>query len=154
MADKSPQAPTPRIVNKQANRLFHIEDTLEAGLVLTGSEVKSIRAAKVNLKEGYVRLQDGEAWLVGVHISPYLEANRQNHEPMRKRKLLLHKREITKLFGKVARQGYTLVPMALYFERGKVKLEMGVGKGKKLHDKRHDLKEKDVKREMDRARRR
>jgi SsrA-binding protein len=154
MVKDSKKNVAPRILNKQARRLFHIEDTLEAGLVLLGSEVKSIRLAKVNLKEGYIRIEGGEAWLVGVHISPYKQANRQNHEPMRPRKLLLHKREIEKLFGKVSRQGYTLVPMAVYFHRGKVKLEVGVGKGKKLHDKRQDLKERDVKREMDRARRR
>jgi SsrA-binding protein len=152
--DLKNKAGTPRIVNKQARRLFHIDETLEAGLVLLGSEVKSIRLAKVNLKEGYVRVEDGEAWLVGVHISTYEQANKQNHEPMRRRKLLLHKKQITKLFGKVSRQGYTLIPMAMYFHRGKVKLEVGVGKGKKLHDKRHDQKERDVKRELDRARRR
>ena len=100
------------------------------------------------------RVEAGEAWLVGVHISPYEQANRQNHEPMRKRKLLLHRREIEKLTGKVSRQGYTLVPVALYFVRGRVKLEVGLGKGKKLHDKREDLKQRDIKREMDRARRR
>ncbi len=154
MAKRDKKAGTPRIVNKQARRLYHIEDTLEAGLVLQGSEVKSIRLGKVNLKEGYVRVADGEAWLVGVHISPYEQANRQNHDPMRRRKLLLHKREITKLFGKVSRQGYTLVPVAMYFSRGRVKLEVGVGKGKKLHDKRQDLKQRDVQRELDRARRR
>jgi SsrA-binding protein len=153
MAAKSP-ARTPRIVNKQARRLFHIDETLEAGLVLMGSEVKSVRAGKVNLKEGYVRIEDGEAWLVGVHISPYEQANRQGHEPMRRRKLLLHKRQIRKLHGKVSRQGYTLVPMVIYFSGGRIKLEVGVGKGKKLHDKRRDQKDRDVKREMDRARRR
>jgi len=139
-------------VNKKARHRFHIEDTVEAGLVLLGSEVKSLRGGRVSLKEGYVRLEEGESWLVDVHIPPYEQANRQNHEPLRPRKLLLHKREIQRLFGKISRQGYTLVPLRLYFRRGKVKLEIGLGRGKKLHDKRHDQKTKDAQREMDRAR--
>jgi SsrA-binding protein len=140
-------------VNKNARRLFHIEDTYEAGVVLLGSEVKSLREGGVQLKEGYVRLDEGEVFLVDVHISPYKQANIQNHEPMRLRKLLLHRRQIEKLHGKVAREGYTLIPMALYFVRGRVKLEFGLGKGKRLHDKRQDQKAKDAKRDMARARR-
>jgi SsrA-binding protein len=140
--------------NKTARREFHIEDTYEAGLVLLGSEVKSMRNGRLNLGEGYVRIDGGEAWLVGVHIPPYEQANRQNHEPRRKRKLLLHRREISRLIGAVARDGYTLVPMQLYFSKGKAKLELGLGKGKKLHDKRQDDKSASAKREMDRARRR
>ncbi len=139
-------------VNKKARHRYHIEDTIEAGLVLLGSEVKSLRRGRVSLKEGYVRLEEGESWLVDVHIPPYEQANRQNHEPLRPRKLLLHKREIQRLFGKISRQGYTLVPLRLYFRRGKAKLEIGLGRGKKLHDKRQDQKAKDAAREMDRAR--
>ena len=136
---------------QQARREFHIEDLYEAGLVLWGSEVKSLRGGKINLAEGYIRLEEGEAWLIGVHIAPYKQANRNNHEPRRKRKLLLKKRELRKLAGKVSQQGYTLVPMSLYFLRGLAKIEFGLGKGKKLHDKRHDEKKRDAKREVERA---
>ena len=138
-------------VNKRARRLYHIEDRIEAGLVLWGSEVKSLRVGRINIKEGYVRIKDGEAWLVGVHIPPYEQANINNHEPMRERKLLLHRREIRRLLGKSAQQGYTLVPLQLYFLRGKAKLEFGLGKGKKLHDKRDDQKKADAKRDIERA---
>ena len=139
-------------VNKKARHRYHIEDTVEAGLVLLGSEVKSLRHGRVSIKEGYVRLEAGEGWLVDVHIPPYEQANRQNHEPLRARKLLLHKKEIERMFGKISRQGYTLVPLRLYFRRGKAKLEIGLGRGKKLHDKRQDQKSRDANREMDRAR--
>ncbi|MBN94922.1 MAG: SsrA-binding protein [Deltaproteobacteria bacterium] len=138
-------------VNRKARHRYQIEDTYEAGLVLVGSEVKSLRNGKVTLTEGYVRLEEGEAWLVDVHIPPYEQANRENHEPTRPRKLLLHRRELKRLFGKVAQQGYTLVPMQLYFSGGRAKLEVGLGRGKKLHDKRHDEKKRDAKREIDRA---
>jgi SsrA-binding protein len=141
-------------VNKRARREFHIEDTFEAGLVLWGSEVKSLRGGRMNLSEGYVKLDGGEAWLVGVHIPPYAEANINNHEPTRNRKLLLHKRELRRLLGKVSQQGYTLIPTQLYFLRGLAKLEIGLAKGKKLHDKRQDEKKRDAEREMDRERRR
>ena len=150
---KKPNGPSKVAVNKNAHRLFHIEDTYEAGLVLVGSEVKSLRAGRCNLKEGYVRIDEGEAWLVDVHISPYEQANRENHEPLRRRKLLLHKQQIRRLIGKVQREGYSLVPIAIYFSSGRAKLEFGLGKGKKLHDKRQDAKARDAKREMDRARR-
>ena len=139
-------------VNKKARHRFHIEDTVEAGLVLLGSEVKSLRQGRLSIAEGYVRLEEGEAWLVDVHIPPYEQANRQNHDPLRARKLLLHKKEIQRLIGKISRQGYTLVPMRLYFRRGKAKLEIGLGRGKKQHDKRQDQKARDARREMDRAR--
>jgi len=139
-------------VNKKARHRYHIEDTVEAGLVLLGSEVKSLRQGRVSIMEGYVRLEGGEGWLVDVHIPPYEQANKQNHEPLRARKLLLHKKEIERLFGKISRQGYTLVPLRLYFRRGKAKLEIGLGRGKKLHDKRQDQKSRDAHREMDRAR--
>ena len=141
-------------VNKKARREFLVEDEFEAGLVLQGSEVKSLRGGRVNLAEGYVRLDEGEAWLVGVHIPPYTEASVFNHEPTRRRKLLLHKRELRRLLGKVSQQGYTLIPLQLYFVRGMAKLEVGLGKGKKFHDKRQDEKKRDAEREMDRERRR
>ena len=139
-------------VNKKARHRFHIEDTVEAGLVLLGSEVKSLRQGRLSIAEGYVRLEHGEAWLGDVHIPPYEQANQQNHEPLRARKLLLHKKEIQRLIGKISRQGYTLVPMRLYFKQGKAKLELGLGRGKKQHDKRQDQKASDARREMDRAR--
>lgn len=139
-------------VNKRARREYDVEDRFEAGLVLQGSEVKSLRGGRVNLSEGYVRLDEGEAWLVGVHIPPYAEASVYNHEPTRRRKLLLHKRELRRLFGKVSQQGYTLIPLQLYFVRGMAKLEVGLGKGKKFHDKRQDEKKRDAQREIDRER--
>ncbi len=138
-------------VNKQAKRLYFIDDVFEAGLVLQGSEVKSLREGRSTLKEGYIRLEKGEAWLVAVHIPPYEQANMNNHEPTRPRKLLLHRREIQKLIGAVSREGYTLVPMSIYFFRGRAKLEFGLGKGKKLHDKRQDQKASDAKRDIQRA---
>jgi len=140
--------------NKQARREFFIEDTWEAGLVLLGSEVKSLRNGRLNLGEGYIRIRDGEAWLVDVHIPPYLQAGVFGHEPTRARKLLLHRRELNRLIGKVAQQGYTLIPMSLYFLDGLAKLELGLGKGKKFHDKRQDNKSRDAERDMQRERRR
>jgi SsrA-binding protein len=138
-------------LNKKASHSYFIEEKYEAGLVLQGTEVKSLREGRANLKESYARIKDGEVFLYQCHISPYSHGNRLNHDPIRPRKLLLHKREIKKLFGKVAERGYTLVPVALYFSHGKAKLEIGLGKGKKLHDKRHALKERTDKREMERA---
>ncbi|MCP4870632.1 MAG: SsrA-binding protein SmpB [Proteobacteria bacterium] len=140
--------------NKKAHRDFFIEDTFEAGLVLQGSEVKSLRNGRLNLGEGYIRMRDGEAWLVDVHIPPYTQASYNNHEPTRPRKLLLHKRELNRLYGKISQQGFTLVPMSLYWLKGKAKLEFGLGKGKKFHDKRQDTKDRDASREIDRALRR
>ncbi|PID58670.1 SsrA-binding protein [candidate division KSB3 bacterium] len=138
-------------VNKKATHSYLIEDTYEAGLVLQGTEVKSLRNGRANLKESYAKIKGSEVFLHQCHISPYSHGNRQNHDPVRPRKLLLHKQEIRKLIGKVTERGYTLVPLRLYFSHGKAKLEFGLGKGKKLHDKRHSLKEKDAKREMQRA---
>jgi SsrA-binding protein len=146
-----PNAPQIVATNKRARREYFIEATWEAGLVLMGSEVKSLRNGRLNLSEGYVRLKDGEAWLIDVHIPPYTQASYNNHEPTRPRKLLLHKRELRRLVGKVTQQGYTLVPLSLYFLHGKAKLEVGLGKGKKFHDKRQDTKERDASREIDRA---
>jgi SsrA-binding protein len=138
-------------VNKKASHLYFVEAKYEAGLVLQGTEVKSLREGRANLKESYARVKDGEVFLYNCHISPYSHGNRLNHDPVRPRKLLLHKREIRKLFGKVAERGYTLVPLSLYFSRGKAKLEIGLAKGKKMHDKRQTIKERDAKREMERT---
>ena len=134
--------------NKKAFHDFFIEEKLEAGMVLTGPEVKSLRMGKANLNDSFALVRNGEAFLNNLHISPYDFGNRENHDPDRMRKLLLHKNEITRLFSKIREQGYSLVPLRLYFKNGMVKVEMGLAKGKKLYDKREDLKKKDQKREM------
>jgi len=133
--------------NKRAFHEYHIEERLEAGIVLVGTEVKSLRAGKANLVDAFVLVRNGEAWLHNLHIAPYDFGNRQNHDPERQRKLLLHSREIEKLHARIRQDGCTAVPLRLYFKEGKVKVEVGVAKGKKLHDKREDLKKKDLKRE-------
>ena len=138
-------------VHKKAWHSYSIEDKFEAGLVLTGTEVKSLRTGKANLKESYAKVKGNEVYLHNCHISPYTHGHQLNHDPIRPRKLLLHRLEIKKLIGKVAEKGYTLVPLRLYFTRGIAKLEIGLAKGKKLYDKRHSLKERDDKREMERA---
>lgn len=140
--------------NRRARHDYFIEDTWEAGLVLLGTEVKSLRQGKATITEAYVRIEGNEAWLVGATIQPWSHGNRNNHEPDRKRKLLLHRREIERLRGKINQQGFTLVPMKLYFSQGKVKLQIGLGKGKKHYDKRQDTKQRDAKRDMQRAKRR
>ena len=137
--------------NKKARRDYEIIDTSEVGIVLKGSEVKSIREGAVNLKESYVRIIKGELYLVGCHISPYSHAPSDAHKPNRDKKLLAHRKEIDRLDGKVLQKGLTLVPLKLYFKKGRCKLEIGVVRGKKLYDKREDLKEKAVKREMQRV---
>ncbi len=136
--------------NKKARHDYFIEDTLEAGIVLSGTEVKSIRQGKVNLKDSYAMIEQGEVILSGMHISPYEQGNIFNKDPMRDRKLLLHKYEINKLIGYTQQKGLTIVPLQLYFTRGKVKLQLGIAKGKKLYDKRDDIAERDAKREIDR----
>lgn len=136
--------------NKKARHDFFIEQTLEAGIVLSGTEVKSIRLGKVNLKDSYAKIESGEVLISGMHISPYEQGNIFNKDPMRDRKLLLHKMEINKLIGYTQQKGMALVPIQLYFKRGKVKVELGVAKGKKLYDKRDDAAEKDAKREIER----
>lgn len=133
--------------NKRAFHEYHIEERLEAGIVLVGTEVKSLRAGKANLTDAFVLVKNGEAWLHNLHIAPYDFGNRQNHDPERARKLLLHKKEIDKLHARIRQDGCTAVPLRLYFKDGKVKVEVGTAKGKKLHDKREDLKKKDLKRE-------
>ncbi|HEY9849969.1 MAG TPA: SsrA-binding protein SmpB [Leptolyngbyaceae cyanobacterium] len=138
--------------NRQARYLYEILETYEAGIELKGTEVKSIRDGRVNLRDGYVLIRNGEAWLLNVHVSPHSTASQYfNHEPLRTRKLLLHKEEIRKLIGKVEQKGLTLVPLKMYLKKGLVKISVGLGKGKKLHDKREDLKKRQDKREMERA---
>lgn len=138
--------------NRQARFLYEILETYEAGIELKGTEVKSIRQGKANLKDGYGLIRNGEAWLLNVHISPYQSSGEYfNHDPRRTRKLLLHKQEIRKLIGKVEQKGLTLVPLKMYLKNGLVKVTLGLGKGKKLHDKRDDIKERQDKRDMERA---
>lgn len=141
-------------LNRRAWHEYFIDDTYECGLVLVGTEVKSLRAGLANLSDAYVRIDGGEAWLFNCHISPFEKGNRFNHDPIRQRKLLLHRREIAVLQAKTQEKGLTLVPLRLYFEKGKAKLEIGVGRGKKLYDKRETLKEKESKRDIERALRR
>jgi SsrA-binding protein len=141
----------PIATNRQARRNYHISDTYEAGIALRGTEVKSLRAGNVQLRDAYAKIVDGEVWLYNVHISPYEFGNIYNHEPMRPRKLLLHRQEIRRLFGKTAERGFTLVPTRMYFKRGRAKVELGLGKGKLLHDKREDIKARDAQLEMKRA---
>ena len=137
--------------NKKANHDYFIEKTFEAGMVLQGTEIKSIRAGRVQLKDSFVLVRNGEAWIHNMHISPYEQGNRFNHDPLRVRKLLLHKKEIAELAGAVKRDGYTIVPLKIYIKDGYAKLLIGLGKGKKKYDKRADERKKEAKREMDRA---
>lgn len=134
--------------NKTARLNYDIDDTYEAGLVLTGTEVKALRSGKANLKDSYAVVKDDEVFLREMHISHYDHGNRFNHEPLRARKLLLHKREIKKLYGKSREKGLALVPLKLYFKNGKVKVEIGIGKGKKLYDRRQDIKEREERRTL------
>ena len=138
-------------VNRRARHDYFIEETCEAGLVLTGSEVKSLRAGKANLKDSHARIERGEAWLANAHISEYGPSAQFGHEPTRKRKLLLHAREIERLSGKIKEKGLTLIPLRLYFKHGRAKVELGLARGKKLYDKRASIKERETKREVDRA---
>lgn len=140
--------------NKRARHDYHIEDTYEAGLVLTGTEVKSLRAGRASLIDGFATVRDGEVWLQNVHIPIYVQGTWTNHEPRRPRKLLLHRREISRLVGKLSETGHTLVPLSLYFSDGKAKVEIALARGKKHYDKRHDIAERDAAREIERAMRR
>jgi SsrA-binding protein len=137
--------------NRKARHEFFIEETFEAGISLVGTEVKSLRAGRANLTDAYAVIKNGEAWLMQAHISPYKEGTYNNHEPKRSRKLLLHKFEIRKLHSKVNEKGYALVPLRMYFFRGKVKVEIAVAKGKKLYDKRDSIAEKDARRQIERG---
>jgi SsrA-binding protein len=137
--------------NRKARYQYHFHDTYEAGLVLMGSEIKSIRAGRVSLQEGFVLFEGGEAWLVNVHIAQYDPASRQNHEPRRRRKLLLHRREIDRLQGQVQQKGYAVVPTRLYLKDGRAKVEIALARGKKQYDKRQVIAKRDSKRQMERA---
>lgn len=137
--------------NKKAFHDFFIEEKFEAGIVLSGTEVKSLRDGRANLKDSYALIKGGEAFILGLHIPPYSHGNIMNQDPDRVRKLLLHKSEIKRLTGLIARQGYTLAPLKVYFKHGLVKLELGLAKGKKLHDVRETLKEKEARRDVERA---
>ncbi|HUR91897.1 MAG TPA: SsrA-binding protein SmpB [Gemmatimonadaceae bacterium] len=137
--------------NKRALHDYHVVETWEAGLMLTGTEIKSLRTGQANMSDAYGIVRDGEVFLLNLHIPPYEQGNQFNHDPTRTRKLLLHKKEIKRMIGAVERQGLTLVPLELYFKRGKAKVALALGKGKKLHDKRADEKKKDDQREMARA---
>lgn len=138
--------------NRRARHDYQIEDTYEAGLVLTGTEVKSLRAGRANLTDGYALIRDGEVWLEGVHIPEYVMGTWTNHAARRPRKLLLHRREIGKLIGKTNEPGRTLIPLTLYFKDGKAKVEIAVARGKRSYDKRQDIAKRDAQREMERAR--
>ena len=137
--------------NRRARHEYEILETVEAGLVLRGTEVKSLREGLVNFKDSYASFRNGEGWLLGCHISPYSHGTDANHDPERDRKLLLHKREIARLGGKISERGLTLVPLRLYFKDGRAKVEIGLARGKKLHDKRAALREREVRREMDKT---
>ena len=150
--DGSGKANAPHIENRRARHDYSIEETIEAGIALVGSEIKSVRAGRANIGEAYVRVEGGEAWLLNAHISTWPQAGTHfNHEPMRKRKLLLHRNEIDYLRNKVEQKGLTLVPLNVHFTRGRAKLELAVARGKKLYDKRDLLAEQDAEREMARA---
>lgn len=137
--------------NKKAGHDYHIEETFEAGIILQGTEIKSIRAGRIQIKDAFARILNGELFLINAHISTYEQGNRYNHDPLRTRKLLLHKKEITKLIGATKEKGYALVPLKVYIKNGFAKVLIGLGKGKKNFDKREDLKKKDAKREIERA---
>ncbi len=139
------------VTNRKARHLYHILDTYEAGLVLVGTEVKSLREGKVNISDSYAVIKKREAYLIGLHISPYSKGNIENHDPTRRRKLLLRKREITKLFSKTQERGLTLIPLKLYFKGPYVKVELGLVKGKQLFDRREDIKKREADREARRA---
>ncbi|MAG34941.1 MAG: SsrA-binding protein [Dehalococcoidia bacterium] len=141
----------PITMNRRAFHDYAFSERYEAGIALQGTEIKSIRDGQVNLREGYVRLVDGEAWLEGVHIAPYLEGSYLNHEPTRPRRLLLHKSELRQLEQQTGVRGYTIIPLRLYYKRGRVKVELGVGRGKRQYEKRQTIAAREAQREMDRA---
>jgi SsrA-binding protein len=148
---KRKAAPGDVATNRQASYRYHFLDKLEAGMVLTGTEVKSLRGGKAQIKDGYAAIKDGELWLFNVHIPPYAPASRENHDPERQRKLLVHKRQLEELAARVNERGLTLVPTRLYFSDGRAKVEIALARGKDVGDKRQAIKERDMKREMDRA---
>ena len=136
--------------NRRARHDYHLSDRVEAGVVLTGTEVKALREGKTSLQRSYAEVNENEAWLVGVHIPEYLQGNRANHDPDRPRKLLLHRREIDRLYGQVREKGVTLVPTRMYFKDGRVKVEIALARGKELHDKRRDIADRDARRQIER----
>jgi SsrA-binding protein len=136
--------------NRRARHDYHLLDRYEAGLVLTGTEVKSLRDGKATLQQAYADVREGEAWLVGLHVAEYGQGNRSNHDPDRPRKLLLHRREIDQLYGRVRERGFTVVPTRLYFRDGRVKVELALARGKELHDKRRDIAARDARRQIER----
>lgn len=137
--------------NKKARHDYFIEETYEAGIVLQGTEIKSIRAGRMNLKDSFARIRNGELYMHNAHISPYEQGNRYNHDPLRTRKLLLHRKEINRLIGETKEQGYSLIPLKVYLKNGYAKVLIGLAKGKKKYDKREDLKRKEAKRDIERA---
>src|SRR5690625_2148346 len=141
----------PLAQNRRASFDYFIEETYEAGIVLRGTEIKSIRAGRVSINDAHIRIMDGEAQIINMHIAPYEQGNRFNHDPTRTRKLLLHRSEIDKLFGLVQQKGYAIVPLKMYIKGGFAKLLIGLGRGKKQYDKREDMKQKQMKRDIDRA---
>ena len=151
MAKKSSQKDKPLAQNKKASHDYHILDTIEAGIVLTGTEIKSIRAARINLKDGFAQIKNGEAWLMNVHISLYDQGNQFNHDPLRNRKLLLHKKQINQLAGEISKKGVTLVPLKVYIKNGFAKVLLGLVQGKHDYDKRESIKKRDQEREIRRT---
>ncbi len=151
---KKKVAPGDVATNRQASYRYELSDRWECGLVLQGTEVKSLREGKAQIKDGYAAVRDGEVWLYNVHIPPYTPASRENHEPERPRKLLMHRREIDRLLGSTREKGLTLIPTRLYFSDGRAKVEIALGRGKDVGDKRQSIKEREMKREMERATRR
>ena len=151
MARQSEGEAKPIATNRKAYHDYFLEDTYEAGIALTGTEIKSVRAARVNLRDGFVILRSGEAWLVNVHISPYDFGNRENHEPRRERKLLLHRQELRRLQSKVSERGWTIVPLRMYLKDGRAKVEIALVRGKRLYDKKDAIAERDADRELRRV---
>ena len=152
--NSAPASPKARISvarNPRASHDYHLLETWETGIVLTGTEVKSLRHSKASIKEAYAHVRNGEVWLEGMHITPYEQGNRWNPEPVRSRKLLMHRREIERLIGGVEQKGFTLVPLEIYFNKGRAKVALALGKGKKTHDRREDIKRRIADREMARA---
>lgn len=154
MPEKKDERERDVAVNRRAYHDYFVDEKYEAGVVLTGTEVKSLRAGRCNLRDGFVRIDRNEAWLENVHISPYAQGNLMNHDPLRPRKLLLHRRQIATLIGKVRQKGYTLIPLRVYFSRNHAKVEVGLARGKREFDKREAIAERDAKREIARAMRR
>lgn len=151
MAKKSSPKDKPLAQNKKASHDYHILDTIEAGIVLTGTEIKSIRATRINLKDGFAQIKNGEAWLMNVHISLYDQGNQFNHDPLRNRKLLLHKKQINQLAGEISKKGVTLVPLKVYIKNGFAKVLLGLAQGKHDYDKRESIKKRDQEREIRRT---